>query len=147
MMRSSAYNCFGVLMGISWLASCPRWPSLRGTVLPMITLFPSQGDFCATAMRGQVSTGGGREAQTGLHSPPFLTIVASAPSLLCLVLGRGSRTTARATCDLLYRDIDDWEERMCCVDKRRRSMLFWALVGGVVICVVLLDAFETIVLP
>src|SRR5215472_2754145 len=49
MMRSSAYNCFGVLMGISWLASCPRWPSLRGTVLPMITLFPSQGDFCATA--------------------------------------------------------------------------------------------------
>jgi len=26
-------------------------------------------------------------------------------------------------------------------------MLFWALVGGVAICVVLLDAFETIVLP
>ena len=26
-------------------------------------------------------------------------------------------------------------------------MLLWALVGGVLICVVLLDAFETIVLP
>src|SRR5215467_3135972 len=49
MMRSSAYNCFGVLMGTSWPTSCPRWPSLRGDVLPMITLFPSQGDFCATA--------------------------------------------------------------------------------------------------
>ena len=26
-------------------------------------------------------------------------------------------------------------------------MLLWALIGGVLICVVLLDAFETIVLP
>src|SRR2546425_792335 len=36
-------------MGASWRASGPRWPSLRGDILPMITLFPSQGDFCATA--------------------------------------------------------------------------------------------------
>src|SRR4029450_1304498 len=36
-------------MGASWRASGPRWPSLRGDVLPMIPLFPSQGDFCATA--------------------------------------------------------------------------------------------------
>src|SRR5262245_35763468 len=49
MMRSWAYNGFGVLMGTSWRASCPRWPSLRIDSLPMITLFPSQGDFCATA--------------------------------------------------------------------------------------------------
>src|SRR4029434_8945187 len=49
MTRSWAYNRFGVLMGASWRASGPRWPSLRGGVLPMITLFPSQGDFCATA--------------------------------------------------------------------------------------------------
>src|SRR5713226_4577738 len=48
-MRSWAYNCFGVLMGASWRASGPRWPSLMGDILPMITLFPSQGDFCATA--------------------------------------------------------------------------------------------------
>src|SRR3989442_6321849 len=48
-MRSWAYNCFGVLMGTSWRASCPRWPSLRRNSWPMITLFPSQGDFCATA--------------------------------------------------------------------------------------------------
>src|SRR6266446_5576998 len=49
MMSSSAYNRFGVLMGISWPASCPRWYGLREDSLPMITLFPSQGDFCATA--------------------------------------------------------------------------------------------------
>src|SRR5882672_1182848 len=49
-MRSWAYNGFGVLMGTSWRASGPRWPSLRIDSLPMITLFPSQGDFCATAM-------------------------------------------------------------------------------------------------
>src|SRR5436309_8689982 len=49
MMRSWAYNCFGVLMGTSWQASGPRWPSLRGDSWPMIILFPSQGDFCATA--------------------------------------------------------------------------------------------------
>src|SRR6266700_6209218 len=49
MMRSWAYNCFGVLMGTSWQASCPRRPSLREDSWPMITLFPSQGDFCATA--------------------------------------------------------------------------------------------------
>src|SRR5262249_37521 len=48
-MRSWAYNCFGVLMGTSWRASCSRWPSLRADSLPMITLFHSQGDFCATA--------------------------------------------------------------------------------------------------
>src|SRR5215510_9206813 len=51
MMRSSAYNRFGVLMGTSSRASCPRWLSVRGGSLPMITLSPSQGDFCATAMR------------------------------------------------------------------------------------------------
>src|SRR5215475_9834086 len=49
MMRSAAYNCLGVLMGTSWPASCPRWSGLRGHSLPMITLFPSQGDFYATA--------------------------------------------------------------------------------------------------
>src|SRR6266487_1717537 len=48
-MRSWAYNRFGVLMGASWLASGLRWPSLRVDVVPMITLFPSQGYFCATA--------------------------------------------------------------------------------------------------
>ena len=52
MMRSWAYNRFGVLMGTSWRASDPRWPSLRADSLPMITLFPSQGDFCATAFIG-----------------------------------------------------------------------------------------------
>src|SRR5262245_61440798 len=50
-MRSWAYNGFGVLMGTSWQASGPRWPSLRTDSLPMITLFHSQGDFCATALR------------------------------------------------------------------------------------------------
>src|SRR5882724_4932919 len=48
-MRSSAYNRFGFLMGTSWPASCPRWYGLREDSLPMITLFPSQGDFYATA--------------------------------------------------------------------------------------------------
>src|SRR6266581_3284294 len=48
-MRSWAYNRFGVLMGASWLVSGLRWPSLRVDVVPMITLFPSQGYFCATA--------------------------------------------------------------------------------------------------
>src|SRR6266568_62362 len=51
MIRSWAYNRFGVLMGTSSRASCPRWPSLRGNSWPMITLFSSQGDFCATAIR------------------------------------------------------------------------------------------------
>src|SRR6266568_8893176 len=50
MTRSWAYNRFGVLMGTSWRASGPRWPSLRGDIWPMITLFLSQGDFCATAI-------------------------------------------------------------------------------------------------
>ena len=39
----------GVLMGTSWPASCPRWSGLRGNSLLMTTLFPSQGDFYATA--------------------------------------------------------------------------------------------------
>src|SRR5438552_16782691 len=51
MIRSWAYNRFGVLMGTSSRASCPRWPSLRGNSWPMITLFSSQGDFCATAIQ------------------------------------------------------------------------------------------------
>src|SRR5713226_6199880 len=51
-MRSWEYNRFGVLMGASSLASCPRWPSLRGYSWPMITLFSLQGDFCATALTG-----------------------------------------------------------------------------------------------
>src|SRR5947208_12123629 len=51
MIRSWAYNRFGVLMGTSSRASCPRWPSLRGNSWPMITLFSSQGDFCATARK------------------------------------------------------------------------------------------------
>src|SRR5262249_21671934 len=45
------------LMGTSGRASGPRWPSLRGDVLPMITLFPSQGDFCVTADNGSESNG------------------------------------------------------------------------------------------
>src|SRR6516164_6774088 len=49
MMRASAYNRFGVLMGTSSRASGSRWLSLRGDSLPMITLIPSQGDFCAIA--------------------------------------------------------------------------------------------------
>src|SRR5437879_1991675 len=36
-------------MGTSWRASCPHWPSVRGNSWPMITLFSSQGGFCATA--------------------------------------------------------------------------------------------------
>src|SRR5215831_20260928 len=51
MMRSSAYNRFGVLMGTSARASCPRWLGLRGDSLSMITLISSQGDFCATAFK------------------------------------------------------------------------------------------------
>src|SRR5262245_51837618 len=51
MMRSAAYNRFGVLMGTSSRASCPRWLSLRGDSLLMITLISSQGDFCATALK------------------------------------------------------------------------------------------------
>src|SRR5262245_18271803 len=54
-MRSWTYNRFGVLMGTSGRASGPRWPSLRGDVLPMITLFPSQGDFCVTALTESAS--------------------------------------------------------------------------------------------
>src|SRR6266566_3519276 len=40
-------------MGTSWRASCPRWLCLRRDSLPMITLFLSQGDFCATAKKGK----------------------------------------------------------------------------------------------
>src|SRR5467141_2895422 len=54
-MRSWEYNRFGVLMGASSLASCPRWPSLRGYSWPMITLFSLQGDFCATACKDLLS--------------------------------------------------------------------------------------------
>src|SRR5882724_6506774 len=50
MMRSSAYNRLGVLMGTSSPASDPRCLSLRGDSLPMIPLISSQGDFCATAI-------------------------------------------------------------------------------------------------
>src|SRR5207244_4138575 len=49
-MRSWAYNRFGVLMGASWRASALRWPRLREDIVPMITPFPSQGYFCATAL-------------------------------------------------------------------------------------------------
>src|SRR6266487_2134607 len=59
-MRSWAYNRFGVLMGASWLASGLRWPSLRVDVVPMITLFPSQGYFCATAKNVIKKRGGKR---------------------------------------------------------------------------------------
>src|SRR6266849_2150813 len=51
MRRFSAYNRLGVFMGTSWPASCTRWHGLRGNSLPMIPLFPSQGAFCATAIR------------------------------------------------------------------------------------------------
>src|SRR6516164_5151858 len=51
MMRSSAYNRLGVLMGTSARASGPRWLSWRRDSLPMIPLISSQGDFCATANR------------------------------------------------------------------------------------------------
>src|SRR5882762_5070374 len=56
-MRSWEYNRFGVLMGASSLASCPRWPSLRGYSWPMITLFSLQGDFCATAVMRDLIVG------------------------------------------------------------------------------------------
>src|SRR4029450_4164006 len=55
MMRASAYNRFGVLMGTSSRASGPRWLNMRGDSLPMITLISSQGDFCATASPGSVA--------------------------------------------------------------------------------------------
>src|SRR5262249_47043955 len=83
----------------------------------------------------------------GFHPLPGVTLAASATSPLRLVLGRGTLATARATCDLLRRDIDDWERMTCCAGKGRKPMLLWALIGGMLICVVLLDAFETIVLP
>src|SRR3989442_5443101 len=38
-----------------WPASGPRWLSLRVDSSPMITLFPSQGDFCVTAIRDHAS--------------------------------------------------------------------------------------------
>src|SRR4030095_6852615 len=50
MMRSWAYNRFGVLMGTSWPASYPHWHGVREVSWPMITLFHSQGGFKATAM-------------------------------------------------------------------------------------------------
>src|SRR6266478_7941714 len=75
MMRSSAYNRFGVLMGTSWPASCPRWYGLREDSLPMITLFPSQGDFYATA----------KEVPAHAHLQPscLLTPALSAGDHLC----------------------------------------------------------------
>src|SRR5215813_11540510 len=36
---------------------------------------------------------------------------------------------------------------LCCTGTGRTLMLLWAIVGSVLICVVLLDAFETVVLP
>src|SRR5207245_4542717 len=65
MTRSWAYNRFGVLMGTSWRASGPRWPSLRGDIWPMITLFLSQGDFCATAI--EAILGAVRHLGEGIH--------------------------------------------------------------------------------
>src|SRR5881397_3526249 len=56
-MRSWAYNRFGVLMGASWRASALRWPRLREDIVPMITPFPSQGYFCATAPSGMLVVG------------------------------------------------------------------------------------------
>src|SRR5262245_11270226 len=50
MMRSSGYNRFGVLMGTSWPASCPRSHRLQGDFSPMITLILLQRAFCATAI-------------------------------------------------------------------------------------------------
>src|SRR6266699_598327 len=50
MMRSSGYNRFGVLMGTSWPASCPRSHRLQGDFSPMITLILLQRAFCATAV-------------------------------------------------------------------------------------------------
>src|SRR4029453_11929017 len=50
MMRSWAYNRFGVLMGTSWPASYPHWHGVREVSWPMITLFHSQGGFKATAV-------------------------------------------------------------------------------------------------
>src|SRR5262249_117400 len=51
MMRSSAYNRFGVLMGTSVRASSPPCLSLREGSLPMITLIALKGDLCATAIK------------------------------------------------------------------------------------------------
>src|SRR5439155_7441512 len=74
MMRSWAYNCCGVLMGTSWRASCPRWLSLRGDSLPMITLLPSQGDFCATARTQKIAAAARwlNELRDNWLSPPDL---------------------------------------------------------------------------
>src|SRR6267143_1751653 len=72
MMRSSAYNRFGVLMGASWPTSCPRWYGLREDSLPMITLFPSQGDFCATAP-GVIGILAGQTQVTRHVDAPFVS--------------------------------------------------------------------------
>src|SRR5438128_12644093 len=45
MMRSWAYNRCGVLMGSSSRAFGLRWPSLKGSSWPMITLFLLTGWF------------------------------------------------------------------------------------------------------
>src|SRR6266545_2896925 len=50
MRRSAGYNRFGVLMGTSWPASCPRSHRLQGDFSPMITLILLQRAFCATAI-------------------------------------------------------------------------------------------------
>src|SRR5262249_2610116 len=80
-------------------------------------------------------------------SPPFLTIVASATSPLRLVLGRATLATPCHVRSAAPRHIDDWEAMTYCAEKGRRPMLLWALVGVGLICVVLLEAVETIVLP
>src|SRR5712692_5212608 len=75
MMRFSAYNRFGVLMGTSSRASGPRWLSLRGDSLPMITLISSQGDFCATATQGSGITLTQLDSTT--YHPGFAVLPAS----------------------------------------------------------------------
>ena len=49
MMRASASNRLGVLLGISWPTSCPHGSGLRVDAVPMRTLVPAQGDVWASA--------------------------------------------------------------------------------------------------
>src|SRR5262249_3966753 len=96
MTRSWAYNRFGVLMGTSGRASGPRWPSLRGDVLPMITLFPSQGDFCVTAFH--------RIRYYGLHATCKAKKVKGVLTALMVALGRLIKGTYRIVAQKTYRD-------------------------------------------
>src|SRR5437870_1454383 len=80
-------------------------------------------------------------------SPPFLTAVAPAPLPLCLMLDWGTRVACapRTHCGAVT--LAAAKRCRAVPGMRRILMLLWAVVGVVLIGVVLLDAFETIVLP